>query len=406
MKGLRRFLIFILGVSMPFNHLTFLPNYSFGLLASSFYLLAMSPYMPSLGKLGRRYGGFVWALLMFVLLRTCINLMNYSGLNTPIFPFSNLMCIILMLFLLIHGLIDRKALSICLYGIAFGGVAMAVLFTMGIGVTIADDYRISMFGENANALGIYMVLSSIVILNDFTLNDGLHMKKWRYLWIIVVVPLVGLLFATGSRVTFISFTLSFVAIVLLHPVGSKSGKLFLLIAGVLVSVYTFNRLVDTESVIMKRLTRTIETGDTAGRDEITEKLLPYVAYSPLLGYGDTGYAEIARASIGLSQRSDKVLGESPHNVIVELLLLTGIIGLLLWLVFWYNIGKEAWILFKKKRLLPPGTLCIPILGLILSGQILEAKWAYIIYAYVMVEYFYYRNPKNPSYDLPIRDITE
>ena len=387
---LRRFLIFIVGVSMVFNNMTFLPNYSLGLLASAFYLLAMSPFIPSLGKLGRRYGGFVWTLLIFVLLRTYINIMNYCGLDTPLFPFSNFMCILLMYFLLIHGLIDRKALSICLYGIAFGGILMAVLYTMGIGIRIDQNYRMSMFGENANSLGIYMGLSAIVILNNFTLNDDLHMKKWRYLWLITFVPIANLLFATGSRVAFLSFALSVVAIILFHPAGSKSGKLLLLIVGILASVYTVNTLINTDSVIMRRLTDTIETGDTSARGEIAEKLLPYIPKSLILGYGDTGYVEVAKATIGLHTQS---IGASPHNVIIELLLLTGIVGLLLWLMFWYNIGKEAWILFKKKRLLITGLILIPIFGIILTGQILEMKWAYIVYAYVMVEYFYYRNPQ-------------
>lgn len=268
---------------------------------------------------------------------------------------------------------------------------MASLFILGIEVRIESDSRISMFRENANALGVYMCLSSIVILNDFILNDDLHMKKWRYLWLIAFVPIVNLLFATASRVAFISFALSVVVIILLHPVGSKSGKLFLLIGGILASVYTVNMLTNTDSVIMRRINDTVETGDISNRDKITEELLPYVARSPILGYGNTGYVEVARATVGLL-RSDKALGDSPHNVIIELLLITGISGLLLWLVFWFNVGKESWILFRKKRLLLAGLMLIPILGLILSGQILDAKWAYIVYAYVMVEYYYYRNP--------------
>ena len=35
-------------------------------------------------------------------------------------------------------------------------------------------------------------------------------------------------------------------------------------------------------------------------------------------------------------------------------------------------------------------MCIPMLACILSGQLLIAKWAYILYAYIMSEYYYYR----------------
>ena len=88
---------------------------------------------------------------------------------------------------------------------------------------------------------------------------------------------------------------------------------------------------------------------------------------------------------------DVVYCYSPHNVIMELLMYTGLIGLILWLIFWWNIGKESWVLFKKERLLMAGLMCIPMLACILSGQLLTAKWAYILYAYIMSEYYYCRS---------------
>lgn len=49
--------------------------------------------------------------------------------------------------------------------------------------------------------------------------------------------------------------------------------------------------------------------------------------------------------------------------------------------------KASW----KERLLMAGLMCIPMLACILSGQLLTAKWAYILYAYIMSEYYYCRS---------------
>lgn len=388
---LRRFLIFLVGLSMPFNNVAPIPNFSMGLFSSALYFLSLMSLIPMIKKIGSFHGKFVWNILYYIVFFTFVNILNKCGYNTPIFPFSMFMCFILMLFLLVHSLIDRKALSYCMYGMAFGGILMSIFFAFGIGIEIGEDLRLVMFGENSNALGIYMGLSSIVILNDFVLNDELQLKKFRFLFIAAFIPIVGLLFATGSRTAFIIFALSIFAIIGFYPTKSAFGKIAFIMLGIVCCAYAFNKLVDSDSILIERLTTTVEEGNSSGRDRITESLIPYVFESPILGYGQTGYVEVAKKALGkVSVISNVVYGFSPHNVVMELLIYTGIIGLILWLIFWWKIGKESWILFRETKLLMPVLMCIPMLACILSGQLLTAKWAYILYAYTMSEYYYYR----------------
>lgn len=168
-------------------------------------------------------------------------------------------------------------------------------------------------------------------------------------------------------------------------------KISIVIILVVSSIFVFKELISSDSIIINRLMDTVETGNTSGRDKIVESLMPYVAESPIWGYGQTGYVNISKKALGrVSIFGNNVYGYSPHNVIVEILLYTGIIGFLLWFRFWWNIGKESWFLYKRKKNLLPGLLCIPILACIISGQLLAAKWAFIIYAYIMSEYYYLR----------------
>lgn len=388
---LRRFLIFLVGLSMPFNNVALIPNFSMGLFSSACYLLSLYSYIPILRKTDKFYGKFLWNILIYIIVLTLINVFNQCGYNTPIFPFSLFMCFILMLFQLVHCVYDRMAMSYCMYGIAFGGVLMSIFFALGIGISTGDDLRLVMFGENSNVLGIYMGLSSIVILNDFILNDRLNFEKYRFLFLLAFIPIVSLLFATGSRTAFLIFTLSIVLILVFSPINSVFGKVIFFIVGIVCCAYVFTKLESSDSILIQRLTDTVEEGNTSGRDRITESLLPYVFESPIWGYGQTGYVEVAKKALArISIISGVTYGFSPHNVIIELLMYTGVIGLYLWSVFWWNIGKESWILFRKKHMLMPSLMCVPMLACILSGQLLTAKWAFLLYAYIMAEYFYFR----------------
>ena len=388
---LQRFLIFLVGISIPFNNVAPVPNYSLGLISSAFYFLSMVPRISVMKNLGKYYGKSVWNVLAFIVLFTIVNALNHSRYNTPIFPFSEFMCNILMLFLLVHCLYDRKALWYCLYGLAFGGILMTVFFTIGVGVKIGEDFRLVMFGENSNVLGVYMGLSSIVILNDFILNDELKFGKYRFLFYAAFVPIVSLLFATGSRTAFLTLSISIILILALYPTKSIFTKIVFMTVGISCCVYVFDKLEESDAILIQRLATTVEDGNTSGRDEITDALIPYVMESPIFGYGQTGYVDVAKKALGkVSVFGDVVYGYSPHNVIMEVLLYTGIIGLILWLTFWWNVFKESWILYHKRRFIMPGLMCIPILACIFSGQLLTAKWAYILYAYIMSEYYFFR----------------
>ncbi len=401
--SVRRFLVFVVGLSMPFNNVAVIPGFSLGLVSSAIYFLAMLGQVGKWNILGSRYGGFLWNIPLYVLLLFIMNLVNYCGYNTPIFPFSTFMCFVLMGFLLAHGLYDRKALSYCLYGLAFGGILMAVFFALKIGVEIDENMRLVMFGENSNALGIYMGLSSMVILNDFILNDELGLGRWRLLFIFAFIPIVGLLVATASRTAFFIFALSVIIIIAFYPEKSIFRKIAFMAFGIGCCVLMVSLLENSDSLIWQRLTSTIEEKNTSGRTEITEALIPYVFESPIWGYGVTGYVDVAKEALNHISIIDGVYyGFSPHNVIVEVLLYTGVIGLVMWLAVWWNIGKEAFIMFRRKRILMPVLMCIPILACVLSGQILSAKWAFILYAYIMVEFYYYRNASSASFNLSAR----
>jgi len=82
----RRFFVFLVGLSMPFNNVAVIPNFSLGLVTSAIYFIVMLGQIWKWNTLGSYYGKFLWNIPSFVLFLFIMNLINYCGYNTPLFP--------------------------------------------------------------------------------------------------------------------------------------------------------------------------------------------------------------------------------------------------------------------------------------------------------------------------------
>jgi O-antigen ligase len=66
---------------------------------------------------------------------------------------------------------------------------------------------------------------------------------------------------------------------------------------------------------------------------------------------------------------------------IEVLCYSGVFGLLLFLIFVFNIGRSAYKNFNKEGNVLPLALFFPSMGLILTGQIFDQRIVWIIFAY-------------------------
>jgi len=334
-------------------------------------------------KLARAYGSSIWNIVFWVILLQMMNMLYFDG-GTFYYPVSLVMCIVFFITLLLHDLYDRGAIRWVIYGMGFGGILVAVLFMLGVGVSInPNSGRLEMFGENPNVMGIYMGISSIVVLNEFILRDVFRLRAGRYVLFGTYVPMVYLILETGSRTAFLIFAASLIVTVGLLPAKTKLLKVLLFFGGVIILFFLGKWFLDSDISVLRRLTETVESNDTSGRDELILGYMPTILTHPL-GVGQTGAVEISRKVFG---GTHVFLGiescYSPHNVIVEILLYTGVLGLVLWGMFWANVSRCAWRAFKDEKNLTPILLLLPVAAVILSAQVLTEKWAYIIYAYIL-----------------------
>ena len=105
------------------------------------------------------------------------------------------------------------------------------------------------------------------------------------------------------------------------------------------------------------------------------KYLDLIKEHPILGVGFTGADQYALREFGQAR--------SPHNVIIEVALYSGVLGLACFLVFLFCLYRDAWLYRKKRNNLGPLITSMAIIGLVMSGQALGVKLFWTLAAYAI-----------------------
>lgn len=351
----------------PFNTLEY---FTLAKLAGFLYLLTLIPQINYFTRTDaiKRFLRPAW---LFFLLLTVVNLLNVNSISSNFFNMSIFSDIIIFWFLINHERRERLVLEKGFLSFAFGTIAFSLLFYAGIGVTYLGG-RVSVFGDNENVIGIRSGIA-ILILILVVVQNRLGLGRLRYLLIIPIPIIFKLLAETGSRVAFISVALAFVLDIMLIKTKWIWQKIIVLVVGVVISLYSWQFILQSETLYNRLFSASEDSlGD---RYEIWHRILPLIYNNPILGVGETGYLNYSQETF------NKV--ESPHNVILEVLCYTGIIGLIIYSVFLFRIFKTGYQTYRSDGFLLPLTLIIFVCGMILSGQILDYKLAWVIFAYIV-----------------------
>lgn len=381
-------LAFIAGAATPYSFV-FIEvgrTWSLGSFAMILYIIAMAPRMVSFSSLKRMYGKYIYIPLYFFLLLLITNLLHYdSDVKVPIFNLTLFLNLVFMYCLLIHNHLDNRAIKYCILGFVLGLAIEPVLFLCGIGVGFeTDSGRMTVFKQESNTVGVQLCFTTAIILCDYIFEDKLRIKGFRFLFVALIIPTIFFVIATASRTAFLGLVL---VIVLSSFIGIRGGHIAKLFYSALILVgigyYIVNEL-DANSLLLDRLTQTVEDKDVSERDELFESLAPEFFSAPIIGHGETGYYYVSRRSVGLKVLDDGTeVPRSPHNVLLEIALYTGIVGLIIMLAFWGILISRSFRLLKQVHDVTPLIIMLPVLLAVLSQQLLILPWVYFVYAYII-----------------------
>lgn len=384
----RTILLFLIGVSLNFETVSIVlgsVDTSFSFILSTFYLISCVTLLPSIKRVIYKYKKSIIPVVIFLFFLSFANAFNTNPIDSHIFPMTLDSCFFLFIALLLNMKQNPRSIYAILYGFVLGAIILSVLFIMGIGVEVSPDMRMSMYGANENNLGIMMTIASSIIIYKLILYDDLRLKALRFILFFPLISILTLLFATASRSAFIVLMLTLILIVTMQK-KYKFGKSLLILGMIITIVSSLQSLPDFD-ILYDRLMLTTSEGNTSGRTDIWKTLLPYAVEKPIFGVGETGYSVISRQVF----YTDNIGGAgSPHNVLLEVFLYTGLVGFIPMIVFWSRLGIYSVKYYFKTKDLMPSLLYIPVVMQMMSGQILALKIVWVIYAFIVFSYY---NPK-------------
>jgi len=346
-------------------------DFSIAKLTAMLYFISIAPQLPQFFRISNLKSLLtpIWVFFCFL---TIMSIFNINELYSKFFSTSIFLNIIIFWILINHERKDYLIIEKGMLSFAFGSFALSLLYFAGIGVEYTQG-RLSMFGDNQNALGLKMAIAVIIILTSVAQNR-LNFGWYRYLLLILVPFMLTFIGATGSRVAAIAFVLAFITAILLFKTKNNLTKIFTIIGGGIILIFLVILIIQS-GTLLNRLEDTSKSGDLGERDMIWRTISPIIVGNPFFGIGETGYEYETTAIFGNTV--------SPHNVILEVICYTGFFGLIIYSIFLYRVFLRSYQSYLTNGWLLPILLTIPVIGSILSGQILDVKIGWIIFSYII-----------------------
>ena len=351
------FYLFVL--SIPFE----MPNRIFPVeiptITGGFFLLAtiLSPTASY-----RRIPGSVFWFFAYLWMFGLSTLVNTTIYTTLVLQLFLLMLQLVLIFWVASNLLrDRTVLRGVLITLAFAVAVRAALQVAGIGATVRAVWtggdRITAFGQNANLSAIIMSVGALILLN---------LRPKILTW--PIVPIIGLaIIQTGSRGGLMCLVLG----LLVWAIGSgrtMAARLRGVVAGFFVlAVLAIG--VWRSDMLRTRLLASAEQGSFAGRELIYPAVISMISERPVLGWGPIGNQFEIGARIG-EEKKDR---RDAHNLVLDLMSSTGILGTIPFLIGYVLCWRSAW---RARRgllgILPLSIMAVTFMGS-MSGTWIAGK---------------------------------
>lgn len=376
MTKFRLFLFYLYCFCIPFqvwNPFDLEIDFLISKVTTCLYILAS--FTDIKGNFSIKFDKSIYWLILFFLLFTYMSYLNQSVFADRFLDFLFLFNIIVFILVVNQDLKNKG--NVILKGLLFyiiGITITTILYFLGISNETNLEGRDTIFGMNQNHLGINLVVANLSILILIYYNK-LNLNYKRFFYIIPFIFITAFIIGTASRVAFISMIL---ALFIFFTLKYKSfiAKLFFSISMLFISFLTYN-LFFTNNFLFRRLSDSFFEGDLSKRDDLWLIALDLFRKNPIFGVGETGYI----TAYNFLPEQFAV----PHNVFFEILCYTGFVGLFLFLNFFVPVLNKCLYALKKGDR-SSIILLVPVLGLILSGQIFQIQIVWLIFSYIIANH--------------------
>lgn len=368
--------------------------FSVSKLAGILYIISAFLSIRVFSSLNRQQLYFYWPIIIFAFYLSIISLINFNAMSTRFIDIAFIQNLLIFMVLINHVRKDSLVLEKGMFALSIGSITVAVLMFLGIGLTeVPEDSlglinRIGFFNAGLNEIALKLSAGLVVIIS-LLYENTLKLKKWTRILLAMTIPLIIItILGTASRTAFLILPICGLTWYGFKLMASNN-KFYSLIFGLFFIIIFFSPLIylglqiEEFQLLASRLEDIGGAGDNseAGRFSLWIGFFSLIFENLIFGNGYSGFDLISFQYFGFV--------ESPHNVFLEVLLYTGLIGFFLYILFLSRIFLASYKLFKlKKRILP--TIIIPIaLAFIVILQGLNEKICWLILAYIIGSYMHY-----------------
>ena len=372
--------------------------FSVAKLAGILYLVSVLPSIKIFTYFTYRHIYFYMPLFIFVLYLTLISLLNINERSGRFIDMIMIQNILIFMFMVNHARKDSLVLEKGMLALGIGSILVGLLLFFGIGLTeMAQDdqglvVRKTFFNAGPNEIALKISAGAVVIFSHFINNPLQLSRPIRYI-LLAGLPLIFIaMVGTGSRTAILILPLCGLSWLFFRVLSANNKFLMIVIGSFLLTSITIPAFflvsqLETFQLLADRISDTGGTGDFSEKGRFTLWLgfFSLIFENPLFGNGLSGFDMITYEYFGFI--------ESPHNVLLEVMIYTGFIGLFLYLLFLLRVTKAAYYLFQRKNLLLP-ILIIPIaFTFIFILQGLSEKICWLILAYIVGTNLFHNNEK-------------
>jgi O-antigen ligase len=267
---------------------------------------------------------------------------------------------------------DQKMAKTVLFTFSIGSAVLAlgiVLGLPGFSATV-DAGRLEALGDNANALGMLMALSAVMLIGLIVnINFSPFIRKLALPTL--MLPVFVVMVQTGSRGAIAVFLIG--CLVYLLPYWrSKRGLISIFLAILGIGAVTY--LAATNPDVSERWQQTYYEGRLANREIIFPTAIEMILERPIFGWQPIEF------SIELGFRSGFRKGSDAHNLYLHLLLEVGLVGAISFLIGLGLCGWAAWKARGGNLGLLPLALFLTLLAANMSGTGLKQKSLWLVLA--------------------------
>lgn len=316
----------------------------------------------------------LWIYLFIEALSSIIHIQYISSYN-DIFNINVLQFSVLLIFISNHLTFNNKLAIKLLEVYAYGIIMLSFLFILGIGIDVEfseGTTRLILFGENPNGIGIKAVIGLLIMLS-FIIERRDVKKLKKIIFIISFFLIITMISATASRGALFAFFIgSFIMILLLKK--KMSIKIPIVILSGIVAVYLINFFLSNELFYM-RIMQTLEEGNT-GRDKLWHAAYNIFIDNPTLGVGRSGFFSYMKSYYGDAMGA--------HNLFLEILATTGIVGFIFFMFFYLRMLKFSYINYiKTKSILFILLFCVITLHVFKAGGAISSTFVWFIFILII-----------------------